>query len=246
MRLDNFLVAQGFFDSRTKAKQSIERGEVHLNGKAIIKASFDLDENLLHDVKIICQSSFVSLGGYKMEKALKDFSLSVKDFTVADIGCSTGGFTDCLLKNGVKRVYAVDLNDDLLHKSLLLDERVDFFVKNAKNLSKKDFKTPLDMIVADLSFISVSHVLGVFSSLLDHEKFLLILIKPQFETGEKKMYKNGIIRDEKLHKKICDNVIDMARDCSLNLINMTTTPEVKDKNREFLMLFKKVVKNENE
>lgn len=239
MRLDTYLVEKDYFDSRTKAKQSIERGEVFLNGKVIKKSSLDIDENTIQNIEIIFESQYVSLGGFKMEKALKDFNFNVKDLICADIGSSTGGFTDCLLKNGAKKIYAVDVNENLLHPKLQVDNRVNFILKNARLLSKNDFNDNLDLVVADLSFISLNLVLEVFSNLVEDNKYLLILIKPQFETGEKKRYKNGIIRDKKLQKQICENIILQAKNYSLNIQNFTSAPESKDKNKEFLMLFQK-------
>lgn len=239
MRLDNYLVEKKYFDSRTKAKQAIERGEVYVNGINIIKASFDINCDLPNKIELIFQSQYVSLGGYKIEKALNDFKFSVRNLVCADIGCSTGGFTDCLIQNGAERVYAVDVNDSLLHQKLKENEKVIFILKNARNLLKTDFNDTLDLVVADLSFISINLVLETFSNLLDQDKYLLILIKPQFETGEKKRFKNGIIRDSKLHKQICDNVIEQAKKHSFCLQNFTVAPESKDKNKEFLMLFKK-------
>ena len=138
MRLDNYLVENGYFDSRTKAKQAIERGEILVEGKLIVKSSYEMKG--VHDIKRVYDSEYVSLGGFKLEKALSDFKFNVKDLVVADIGASTGGFTDCLIKNGARKVYAVDLRDDLLHDKLKNDSKVNLIVKNAKDLSTLDFK----------------------------------------------------------------------------------------------------------
>ncbi len=239
MRLDNFLVKNKYFDSRTKAMQSIKRGEIYLNGKLVTKSALEVNDNVDNNVQIVCETQYVSLGGFKMEKALRDFNFNVNELICADIGCSTGGFTDCLLKNGAKKIYAIDINDNLLHPKLQNDDKVKFILKNARNLSKDDIDDKIDLIVADLSFISVNLVLETISNLLDDNKHLLILIKPQFETGEKKKYKNGIIRDNKLHKKICVNAIEEAKKYSLFIKNFTIAPESKEKNKEFLMLFEK-------
>lgn len=239
MRLDNYLVEKKYFDSRTKAKQAIERGEVYINGKKLTKPSYEINLDEVFDVKLVFDSQYVSLGGYKMEKALKDFNFKVNELICADIGCSTGGFTDCLLQNGAKKIYAIDVNENLLHPTINNNNKVEFLLKNARNLTSADFNDKLDLIVADLSFISLSLVLDVFSNLLEDQKYLLILIKPQFETGEKKRFKNGIIRDGKLHRQICNNVIEQAKNHALFLQNFTIAPEYKEKNREFLMLFQK-------
>ena len=240
MRIDNYLVSIGLFDSRTKARQAIDRGEIYLNSKQILKASFEVDaSNEALSVKRFCQSDFVSLGGFKLEKALKDFNLSVENLIVADIGASTGGFTDCLLQNGAKKVFAVDLRDDLLSDKLKRDDRVKMIVKNARDLKNTDFNSRLDMIVADLSFISISMVVDVFSKLLKNGNKLLLLIKPQFEVGKKIKLKNGIIRDHTLHKNICLNVYDECLKRNLAPIAITKAPEVEKKNLEFLFLLEK-------
>ncbi len=239
MRLDNYLVEKGIFDSRTKAKQAIERGEIFINSKKVLKSSFEIKEQEV-EVKHVYESKFVSLGGYKLEKALADFNFSVKDLVVADIGASTGGFTDCLLQNGAKKVYAIDLNDSLLHQSLKEDNRVIPVIKNAKDLSLEDFSDKLDLIVADLSFISITQVISTFSKLLGKDKRLIILIKPQFEMGEHKRFKNGIVKDKKIHDMVCKNVIDYAMQNSLQKLDITTAPINENKNIEFLLLLQKI------
>ena len=150
MRLDAYLLETKYFDSRTKAKQAIERGEIYLDGKKIDKSSFDVSLDIEHKIEWKREEDFVSLGGYKLSKALKDFDFCVKDFIVADIGASTGGFTDCLIKNGAKKVFAIDLNDGLLHEKLRGDLRVVPLIKNAKNLSKEDFNLTLVKQIKDL------------------------------------------------------------------------------------------------
>ena len=239
MRLDNYLVEKGLFDSRTKAKQAIERGEIFVSKKKVLKSSFDVNcENV--EIEHIFESKFVSLGGYKLEKAIKDFNFNVNNYVVADIGASTGGFTDCLLQNGAKKVFAVDLNDSLLHPKLKLDNRVKPIIKNAKDLERKVFDENLDLIVADLSFISITQVVETFSNLLNQGKKLILLIKPQFEIGERKRFKNGIVKDKKIHEQVCKNVIDIARKYNLEKINITSAPINENKNLEFLVLLQKV------
>ncbi len=239
MRLDNYLVEKQYFDSRTKAKQSIERGEIFIDGKAIKKASFEIKLNVCCKVERICDDSFVSLGGFKLKKALDDFNFNVKDLNCVDIGASTGGFTDCLLQNGANKVYAVDLNDELLHYSLKNNEKVVPIIKNVKDLARKDFLDKLDLVVADLSFISITQVLPIISDIIDNKKALIILIKPQFETGEKIKFKNGIVRDKKMQLQACYNAIDCAIKYSLFPASFTVAPKNEDKNLEFLMLFVK-------
>lgn len=238
MRFDEFLSKNGYFDSRTKAKQAIEKGEVILNGEMILKPSKAIDEGEKPDVFVTAAESFVSLGGYKLSKALKDFSFNVQGVTAADIGASTGGFTDCLLQNGAAKVYAVDLNDELLHNSLKKNDKVVRVIKNVKNLSRSDFPD-INLITADLSFISAKQVLPVFYRLLPDNGKVILLIKPQFEIGEKRAFKNGIIKDAVLRKKVCREVYDVAIETGFSALAMTTAPIHKEKNTEFLILLSK-------
>ena len=239
MRLDNYLVEKGLFDSRTKAKQAIERGEIFVDKKKITKSSFEIKDNSV-EIEHVYKSKFVSLGGFKLEKAISDFNFCVKDLVVADIGASTGGFTDCLLQNGAKKVFAVDLNDSLLHPQLKNNDSVVSIIKNARDLTREDFDSNLDLIVADLSFISITQVIETFSNLLDKGKKLILLIKPQFEIGEHKRFKNGIIKDKKIHDQVCKNVIEIAREYNLEKIDITSAPINENKNIEFLVLLQKI------
>lgn len=239
MRLDNYLFLNKYFDSRTKAKQAIERGEIFLNGKVITKSSYEVAQDFTGVFERKAIEDFVSLGGYKLSKALCDFNFSVDGLIIADIGASTGGFTDCLLQNGAKKVYAVDLNEFLLHPKLKNNENVKLIVKNAKELSLEDFSEKLDLIVADLSFISITALIEVFDKLLTNQKHLLVLIKPQFETGGKKKYKNGIIRDKKVQLDACYNVYEVAQKFGFYAQSFTSAPINNEKNIEFLMLFEK-------
>lgn len=238
MRLDNYLVENKIFDSRTKAKQSIERGEVYIDGVVVTKPSLNVSSDE-HDVKIVSEKSFVSLGGYKLDKALTDFDLDVKNLIALDVGASTGGFTDCLLQRGAKKVYAVDLNNDLLHPKLKEDNRVLSIIKNARSLSISDFNEKIDILVADLSFISATLVLETFASLLGNGKKVVLLIKPQFETGERKKFKNGIIRDPKIRDYACEKVISFANEVGFIFEKITTAPIVEQKNLEYLVLLTK-------
>lgn len=239
MRLDLYLVEKGYFDSRTKAKQAIERGEVYLDNTVISKSSLEISEDKKQKINIVSPESFVSLGGYKLNKALNSFMLDVNGLMIADIGASTGGFTDCALQRGAKKVYAVDLNDSLLSKKLQKDDRVVPIIKNARDLRVEDFNDRIDLIVADLSFISATYVLETFSKLIDDEGKIILLIKPQFEIFEKRKFKNGIVKDTKLHREICENIFSYAHKCNLFPIGFTSAPKTEGKNIEFLVLFSK-------
>ena len=243
MRLDLYLSKNGYFSTRTKALQAIERGEVYVNGKNATKSSFNIAEDVEYAIEIKSRISFVSLGGFKLEKALNDFSYNVSNLVIADLGASTGGFTDCLIKRNAKLVYAVDLNDTLLDNALKGNDKVVQIIKNVKDLTSSDFDTELDLITADLSFISSSVYMPIISSIINDGKDIILLIKPQFEIGEKKNFKNGIIKDKKLLKTICRKVYDTAILNNLYPQKLTTAPIKDNKNTEFLILLTKNAKS---
>ena len=239
MRLDVFLVENKYYLSRSKASQAIERGEIFVDGVKIIKPSFDIKDNYLPKIEKKATVEYVSLGGYKLEKALKDFNFNVKGLTVADFGASTGGFTDCLIQNGAKKVYAIDLNDTLLDERLKQDERVISLIKNVKDVKKEDFNEDISLITADLSFISEKIVLPVISSVLKENSFAIILIKPQFEIDGKQKFKNGIVKDKKIHKRVCEKIYNASLENNLTPKKLTKINAEKGKNIEFLMLVEK-------
>ncbi len=238
MRLDEFLVKNKYFYSRTKAKESICRGEIFVDGKVISKPSFSVFDKDNVEVRNIA-STFVSVGGFKLEKALKDFNFSVKDKVAVDLGASTGGFTDCLIQNGIKKVYAVDLNDDLLDIKLKNDKRVKTVIKNARFIDKRDFEDVIDLVVADLSFISITYVLPAVYNFLDEGKECIFLIKPQFENDEKIKFKNGIVSDKKYRISACKKIYDFASNLGFCVEDFCTAPIVKGKNIEYLIKLKK-------
>lgn len=242
MRLDAFLCYKGYFVSRTKSKQAIESDRVYIDGILRNKPSFEVSEALENVVDIKQETEFVSLGGYKLDKALSDFSFSVKGVIAADLGASTGGFTDCLLQRGAKKVYAVDLNDSLLDERLKNDERVIGIIKNVRYLGRGDFPERVDVVTADLSFISLTKVLSIMSDIIDENSHIIALIKPQFETETRMKFKNGIIRDENVRTAALKKVYDCAVSVGLSPLKITNAPLVKDKNEEFLILLKKTEK----
>ena len=241
MRLDEYLFKNQYFDSRTKAVQSIKRGEIYLNGVKVCKPSFfvdELKENLIKK-EIQNEFEFVSLGGYKLFKALIDFKFDVNGLVCVDVGASTGGFTDCLIKKGADKVFAVDLNDTLLHSSLVNNAKVVPVIKNAKDLALNDFNTNIDFLCADLSFISATQVIKGFYNILPSNKSAILLIKPQFENDKRIKVKNGIIRQENVRKDACQKIYDYAITCGFSVQGLTVAPINKDKNLEYLILLEK-------
>lgn len=235
MRLDKYLTVK--YKSRTKAAQAIEEGLVLINGKTvspsyIYKASDEI-------IYITPDEQFVSNGGYKLSKALKDFNFSVNDKVFADVGASNGGFTDCLLKNGAKKVYCIDVGESQLDESLKKENVVIIDNFNARNLTKDMFAENLDGAVIDVSFISLTYILKNVADCLNSGGYVIALIKPQFECESKKVGKNGIIKDSNIHKKIIKKIIDYSIKVGLKPVKLTDAPIKKDKNREFLILLEK-------
>lgn len=237
MRLDKYLAGHGFA-SRTKAARALEKGRVLVNGKAG-RASQEVSE--ADRIEILEESiGFVSEGGFKLYKALQDFSESVQRLTCIDLGASTGGFTDCLLKSGAQCVYAVDVGESQLDAALAADPRVCVMDRrNARYLTKKDFPTPADVVTADLSFISLDYILPVISDLLGKDGKAYVLIKPQFECGGKGQDKHGIVKDKKLHESIVVRVCETAEKLNLAPQKLTNAPLRERKNTEYVLLLKK-------
>lgn len=240
MRLDKYLYTKDFFVSVTKAQQSVKRREVLVNGNIIDKPSFFIDEFKEYKIELVKEKQYVSIGAFKLDKALNDFNFKVENFTCVDVGASTGGFTDCLITNGAKKVYAVDLNDNLLHESLKQNPAIISVIKNARTLNKKDFNNDeIDLIVADLSFISSTVIFPIFNTITNIKSKIILLIKPQFEMDKKIHLKNGIIKDKELHLSSIKKIYYSAIQNKLYPENITVAPINKEKNKEFLILLGK-------
>lgn len=239
MRIDKSLAAE--YGSRTKAAFAIEKGYVLVNGEKVAP-SYELKDS--DKVEIIePNESYVSVGGFKLAKALKDFDYSVKDKVFADIGASTGGFTDCLLQNGAKKVYCIDVGDSQLDKSLSRQNIVIIDNHNARNLSRELFCEVLCGAVIDVSFISLTYILSAVADVLEDGADIIALIKPQFECENKKVGKRGIVSDKRQHKKVLEKIYDFALSCGLCPLKLTNAPIISGKNIEYLMLMKKGCKS---
>jgi 23S rRNA (cytidine1920-2'-O)/16S rRNA (cytidine1409-2'-O)-methyltransferase len=204
-RLDVLLVERGLAESRQKAQAMILAGEIEVDGKKAEKAGENVAESARIEVHSRLQK-YVSRGGFKLEGALEDFHVGPQGKVCLDVGSSTGGFTDCLLQRGAVRVYAVDVNTDQLAWKLHEDERVIRIKKNARDLVAEDVSELVDLVVADVSFISVRKVLPGAVTCAKAGADLLILIKPQFELEREDVGKGGIVRDPKLHEKAIASV----------------------------------------
>lgn len=240
MRIDKYLAEK--LGSRTKAATAVEKGLVKVNGKTVVR-SYEVkegDEIVVEEL----EENFVSAGGFKLQKALKDFSFSAEGKIFADIGASTGGFCDCLFKNGAKKVYCIDVGESQLDKSLLSKNIVVIDNFNARNLHAGLFKEDLDGVTIDVSFISLTYILGAVAEVLSEGKCVLALIKPQFECESKSVGKNGIVRDKSMHEKIISKIYDFSLSVGLAPQKLTNAPIIKGKNLEYVVLLKKGAKAE--
>ncbi len=235
MRIDLYLKEK--FGSRNKAANAVTEGLVLVNGK-IVSSSYEVKEG--DDITLLTpEVSFVSAGGYKLNKALTDFNFSVKDGVFADIGASTGGFTDCLLQNGAKKVYCIDVGESQLDGSLKDKNVVIIDNFNARNLNRDMFGEKLSGAVIDVSFISLTYILGAVADMLDDGASVLALIKPQFECGTRKVGKNGIVRELSVRKKIIRKICEFSESVNLAPMQITNAPIVKGKNTEYVIRLEK-------
>ena len=243
MRIDVYLTEQGFAESRQKAKNMLEAGNIFINGEQVRKASFRIPDGEEPVVEVRGEvMPYVSRGGLKLAAALQEFSVRPEGLRAVDFGASTGGFTDCLLQNGAALVYAVDSGRGQLHPKLAADPRVVSMEGfNARNLTLGDIGgVPCDIAVADLSFISQTKIYDAVSDVLKEGGRFISLIKPQFEAGRAYLNKNGIVTDRRVHERVCEMIRAEAFAHGLMCRGMTTSPiEGGDGNREYLALFVK-------
>lgn len=239
-RLDVILTVKGLAKSRTAAQQMIKNGDVTVNGAAVFKPSEQFDAD--NDSFSVSQSSdvlkYVGRGGFKLETAINAFSLSLAGKTCLDIGASTGGFTDCMLQNGAKRVYAVDVGTNQLAEKLRKDSRVISLEKLDIRKAYDEIPERIDFFGIDVSFISLKLILPELKRFAAEKAEGAALIKPQFECGHIKNGKNGVIKDSRLQEKIVDDICGFAS--ALGFADIKTVPSSilgGDGNKEFLMHF---------
>jgi len=233
-RLDIILVERGLVKSREKAKALILEGKVYVDGKRVEKAGTLIKKN--SDIKIYKKNhDYVSRGGLKLEKALEKFNINVKGKKILDVGASTGGFTDCLLLKGAKRVIAVDVGYGQLSWKLRKNSKVIIFERtNIRYLEPDNIPFLVDMVTIDLSFISVKKVMENILRLSKDIAEYLILVKPQFEVGKGLVGKGGIVRDKKLHKNVLSELVIFLQNIGLNIKGITFSPiKGADGNIEF-------------
>ncbi|MBK5253019.1 MAG: TlyA family RNA methyltransferase [Peptostreptococcaceae bacterium] len=240
-RLDVLLVNNGFSPSRDKAKRTIMAGLVFINGNREDKSGTRFDPEVEITVKGQ-ECPYVGRGGYKLSKALSTFRLDMTDNICMDIGSSTGGFTDCMLQNGAKKVYDIDVGSNQLAYKLRTDDRVVVMEKtNIRYLDYDLIKEPIDFISIDVSFISLRLVLPVAYNVLNATGKIVCLVKPQFEAGKDQVGKKGIIRDPEVHTQVLENVLEFAEENKLFPCGLTFSPITGAKgNVEYLLCLSKI------
>ena len=225
-RLDVLLVEQMYAETRSKAQAIIMAGLVYVNGQKADKAgmSFDADTAQIEVRGQACP--YVSRGGLKLEKALRDFGVDPTGFVCSDSGCSTGGFTDCLLQQGASKVFAIDVGYGELNWKIRNDPRVVVMERtNIRYVTPEDIGEPLDLSVIDVSFISLKIVLPAIKNLLKEQQGqVLCLIKPQFEAGRENVGKNGVIREPAVHKAVLDDFVALAKELGFTILGLTFSP----------------------
>ncbi len=234
-RLDVLLVSLGLAESRAKAQATIMAGEVYVNGQKADKSGIEVDITSNIEVRgSACP--YVSRGGLKLEKALRNFGVDPTGYVCSDSGASTGGFTDCLLQQGASKVFAIDVGYGQLAWKIRNDPRVVVMERtNIRYVTLEDLGEPLDLSVIDVSFISLGLVLPVVKTLLKPTGQVLCLIKPQFEAGKDKVGKKGVVRDPAVHEEVLQNFISLAKSLDFTIRNLTFSPvKGPEGNIEFL------------
>ncbi|MEO6725322.1 MAG: TlyA family RNA methyltransferase [Blastocatellia bacterium] len=236
-RLDKLLVMRGLAETRTKAQALILAGQVFSEQQRLDKAG----HLVALDAPLIVKETmpFVGRGGLKLVAALDHFQIEADGKVCLDIGASTGGFTDCLLQRGARRVVAVDVGHGQIDWKLRQDARVEVRENiNARYLTPEDFKERFDLVVADVSFISLTKILPVVPPLLQPSAFAITLIKPQFEVGRDEVGKGGIVRDVAAQQRVADEIVQFAASIGLHSRGVIDSPILgADGNREFLACF---------
>lgn len=240
-RLDVILVRQGYAQSREKAKALLMAGNVFVDNQREDKAGTLFDES---KIKIEVKGKtlpYVSRGGLKLARAMEQFPISLRDQVCMDIGASTGGFTDCMLQNGAKKVYAIDVGHGQLDWKLRSDERVVCMEKtNFRYVTGEDIREPIDFASVDVSFISLTKILIPARNLLRGQGQMVCLIKPQFEAGRDKVGKKGVVRDKKVHTEVVHRIVDYADMIGFSVMGLTYSPiKGPEGNIEYLMWLEK-------
>ena len=242
-RLDAAVFEQGLSESREKAKTLIMAGVVYVNNQKADKAGMTVKDDDIIEVRSN-PLKYVSRGGLKLEKAMESFDISLENCLCADIGASTGGFTDCMLQNGASKVYAIDVGYGQLAWKLRTDKRVVNMERtNFRYVTHEQIPEELDFCSVDVSFISLSIIVPVMRNIMREGARAVCLIKPQFEAGKDKVGKKGVVRDKAVHVEVVENTVNMLLNNKMNVLGLTFSPvKGPEGNIEYLVY---IEKNEN-
>ena len=240
IRLDVAVFEAGYAPSREKAKAIIMAGQVYVNNQKVDKAGTEIKR----DDKLEVRGStlkYVSRGGLKLEKAMQCFPITLQDKVCMDVGASTGGFTDCMLQNGAKKVYSIDVGYGQLAWKLRTDERVVNLERtNFRYATREQVPDEIDFSSVDVSFISLYHIFPVLNSLLADNGEAVCLIKPQFEAGKEKVGKKGVVRDLNVHLEVVKKIISLAVENGFSVLGLQFSPiKGPEGNIEYLIYLKK-------
>lgn len=223
-RLDVLLFKKGVFSSRERAQEHIKNGEIQVDGKIVTKSGkkISIESEIIFTGRHI---PYVSRGGLKLEKAINEFNVNLKELTCMDIGASTGGFTDCMIQNGAKKVYSIDVGTDQLHEKLRGNQKIISMENcNIKDLAQDDIEDKIDFISIDVSFISIQKILSNASSFLKPEGKICALIKPQFECGRKYLNKKGVVKDKKEHIRVINEILLKFKENNIGNVKLSYSP----------------------
>lgn len=224
LRLDTAVFEAGYTESREKAKALIMAGLVYVNNQKCDKAGMTLKPDDVLEVRG-AKLKYVSRGGLKLEKAMTSFNISLSGSICADVGASTGGFSDCMLQNGATKIYAIDVGYGQLAWKLRTDERVINLERtNFRYVTKEQVPDSLDFASVDVSFISLSHILPVLRTLLKENGRAVCLIKPQFEAGREGVGKKGVVREKSVHISVIEKIVNLSVSSGFNLLNLDFSP----------------------
>lgn len=245
-RLDILLVEKGIFTSRERAKTNIMAGKIFVDGQRVDKAG----EKVNIDAEIIFKGQempYVSRGGLKLEKAMKEFDITLNDKVCMDIGASTGGFTDCMLQNGASKVFSVDVGYGQFAWKLRTDPRVVCMERtNIRYVTPEDIGEKINFASIDVSFISLKKIMPATINLLSDDGEVVALIKPQFEAGKEKVGKKGVVRDINVHKEVVMSIVEHLQKENLNVISLSYSPiKGPEGNIEYLVYFSKDINKES-
>lgn len=238
-RIDIELVKRGIFETRNKAQNEIKNKIVYCNNVCITKPAFDVTDTDIIEIKGE-KLKYVSRGGLKLEKAIKEFNIDLKDKTLIDIGSSTGGFSDCALQNGIKKVYAIDVGTDQFDKTLRLNNKIDLYENTDFRNIDNNIINDANIASIDVSFISVTKLTNKLKE-LTNLKEVICLIKPQFECGKEISDKyKGVPLNKEVHKSVIENVIKSFKDNNYYINSLTSSPiKGGNGNIEYLAYFKR-------